>query len=313
VVNKLLILAADAAKYTELVKSANLPQLEIRTAVDAVSAHTLVAGCNIVLGDPNLVSKVLPSADRLKWVQSSWAGIDHLCRTELRRDYILTNAKGMFGALIGEYVMAYVFALERQLFRMRKNQLERRWRPLGYRPAKDIRLGIVGLGSIGRELALTAAHFGIRVTGLNRSGRPCDAVEKVYTADDMDAFLAELDYVVLTLPATPQTRHFINAAALRLMKPSAVLINVGRGSSIIEADLVQALRDGVIGGAVLDVFENEPLAVDSPLWLMPNVFITPHTSAISFPEEIARVFIDNYQRFCRDEPLRYVVDFELGY
>jgi len=219
----------------------------------------------------------------------------------------------VFGALIGEYVMAYVFALERQLFRMRKNQLERRWQPLGYRPAKDIRLGIVGLGSIGRELALTAAHFGIRVTGLNRSGRPCDAVEKVHTADDMGAFLAELDYVVLTLPATPHTRHFINAAALRLMKPSAVLINVGRGSSIIEADLVQALRDGVIGGALLDVFENEPLAGDSPLWLMPNVFITPHTSAISFPEEIARVFIDNYQRFCRGERLRHVVDFELGY
>jgi phosphoglycerate dehydrogenase-like enzyme len=313
VVNKLLILSADAAKYTELVKTAHLPQLEIRTAVDAVSAHALVAGCNIVLGDPSMVKKVLASADRLEWVQSMWAGVDHLCQVELRRDYILTNAKGVFGAQISEYVMAYVFAQERQLFRMRKNQLERCWRPLGYRPAKDIRLGIVGLGSIGRELALTVRHFGIRVTGLNRSGRPCDAVEKVYTADDMGAFLAELDYVVLTLPATPQTRHFINSAALGLMKPSAVLINVGRGTSIREADLVQALRDGVIGGAVLDVFENEPLAGDSPLWLMPNVFITPHTSAISFPEEIARVFIDNYQRFYRGEPLRYVVDFELGY
>ncbi len=312
-VNKLLILAADAAKYTELVTAADLPQLEIRTAIDAVSAQTLVAGCNIILGDPNLVKKVLAPADRLEWVQSSWAGVDHLCRAELRQDYILTNAKGMFGALIGEYVMAYVFAHERQLFRMRKNQLERRWRPLGYRPAKDISLGIVGLGSIGRELALTARHFGIHVTGLNRSGKPCDAVDKVYTADEMAAFLAGLDYVILTLPATPQTRHFINADVLRLMKPSAVLINVGRGNSISETDLVQALRDGVIGGAVLDVFENEPLAQDSPLWLMPNVFITPHTSAISFPDEIARVFIDNYQRFLHGEPLQHVVDFELGY
>jgi phosphoglycerate dehydrogenase-like enzyme len=209
--------------------------------------------------------------------------------------------------------MAYVFALERQLFRMRKNQLERRWRPLNYRSTKDIRLGIVGLGSIGRELALTARHFGIRVTGLNRSGRSCDAVEKVHTADDLAAFLVGQDYVVQTLPATPQTRHFINADVLRLMQPSAVLINVGRGNSISETDLVQALRNGVIGGAVLDVFENEPLAGDSPLWLMPNVFITPHTSAISFPEEIARVFIDNYQRFFNGEPLRHVVDFELGY
>jgi len=231
----------------------------------------------------------------------------------LRRDYILTNAKGMFGRLIGEYVMAYVFAHERQLFRMRKNQLERRWRPLAYRPAKDIRLGIVGLGSIGRELALTARHFGFRVTGLNRSGKPSDAVEDVYTAADMATFLADLDYVVLTLPATPETRHFVNARTLGLMKPSAVLINVGRGNSVSETDLVQALRDGVIGAAVLDVFESEPLAQDSPLWLMPNVYITPHTSAISFPDEIAAVFIENYRRFAGGQPLQYVVDFELGY
>jgi len=290
-----------------------LPQLEIRSAPDAATAQSLIAGCNVVLGDPNLVSQVLASADRLEWVQSSWAGVDHLCKPGLRRDYVLTNAKGMFGALIGEYVMTWVFAHERQIFRMRKYQLEKRWRPMGYRPARDIRLGIVGLGSIGRELALTARHFGMRVTGLNRSGKACDAVERVYTAADMGAFLDRLDYVVLTLPATAGTRHLIDSDTLKLMKPSAVLINVGRGNSICEADLIEALRRGTIGGAVLDVFQNEPLPQDSPLWLMPNVFITPHTSAISFADEITQVFIDNYRRFISGEPLRYVVDFELGY
>ncbi|HEY5775430.1 MAG TPA: D-2-hydroxyacid dehydrogenase, partial [Xanthomonadales bacterium] len=263
--NKLLVLAADAAKYTALIEAAGLQQLEIRSAGDDGSARSLVAGCNIVLGDPALVTRVLPYADRLEWVQSSWAGVDLLCRAGLRQDYVLTNAKGMFGPLISEYVMTYVFALERQLFRMRSNQLEQRWQPLSYRPAKDIRLGIVGLGSIGRHLALTARHFGMRVTGLNRSGRPCDEVEKVYTADDMGGFLAGLDYVVLTLPATPQTLHLINADTLKLMKPSAVLFNVGRGNSVNEADLAAALRGGVIGGAVLDVFESEPLSRESPL------------------------------------------------
>jgi len=97
------------------------------------------------------------------------------------------------------------------------------------------------------------------------------------------------------------------------MKPSAVVINVGRGNSICEADLIEALRGGIVGGAVLDVFESEPLAADSPLWLMPNVYITPHTSAISFPEDIVKVFVDNYRRFLRGEPLQHVVDFELGY
>lgn len=311
--NRLLVLAAESAKYTQLVEQAGLPQLEIESASEAASAKTLIPGCNIVLGDPDLVGRVLASADRLEWVQSSWAGVDQLCKPELRRDYVLTNAKGMFGALIGEYVMTWVFAHERQIFRMRKYQLEKRWRPVGYRPARDIRLGIIGLGSIGRELALTARHFGIRVTGLNRSGNACDAVEKVYTAADMATFLAELDYLVLTLPATARTRHLINADTLKLMKQSAVVINVGRGNSICEADLIGALRDGVIGGAVLDVFEKEPLAQDSPLWLMPNVYITPHTSAISFPDEIVQVFVDNYRRFVRGEPLRYVVDFDLGY
>jgi len=312
-VSRLLILAAESAKYTQFIEQAGLPGLEIRPTGDAATAQTLITGCNIVLGDPNLVSQVLAHADCLEWVQSSWAGVDHLCKPGLRRDYVLTNAKGMFGALISEYVMTWVFVHERQLLRMRKYQLEKRWRPLGYRPASDIRLGIIGLGSIGRELALTARHFGIRVTGLNRSGRPCDAVDEVYTSADMAAFLDGLDYVVLTLPATSQTRHLINADTLKLMKPSAVLINVGRGNSVCEPDLIEALRGDVIGGAVLDVFESEPLPQDSPLWLMPNVFVTPHTSAISFADEITKVFIDNYRRFIRGEPLRYVVDFELGY
>jgi len=312
-VNRLLILAAESAKYTQFVEQAGLPGLEIRSSNDAETAQTLIPGCNIVLGDPNLVSTVLAHADCLEWVQSSWAGVDHLCKPDLRRDYVLTNAKGMFGALISEYVMTWVFAHERQIFRMRKHQLEKRWRPLGYRPASEIRLGIIGLGSIGRELALTARHFGIRVTGLNRSGKACDAVDKVYTAAGMAAFLDGLDYVVLTLPATSSTRHLIGAETLKLMKPSTVLINVGRGNSICEADLIEALRGGVIGGAVLDVFENEPLPQDNPLWLMPSVYITPHTSAISFADEITQVFIDNYRRFIRNEPLRYVVDFELGY
>ena len=311
--NKLLILSVEAAKYSALIKAADPPQLDIRTAKDTGSAKTLISGCNIILGDPPLVREVLASADQLEWVQSGWAGVDHLCQPGLRREYVLTSAKGIFGPLISEYVMTYLFALERRLFSMRSNQLEQRWQPFAYRSARKITLGIIGLGSIGRALALTARHFGIRVTGLNRTGRPCDAVEKVYTADNLGEFLEALDYVVLTLPATRQTRHFINADVLKLMKPSAVLINVGRGNSINEADLVCALREGIIGGAVLDVFENEPLPRESLLWQLPNVYVTPHTAATSFPDDVSSVFVQNYQRYLRQEPLLHVVDFELGY
>ena len=311
--NKLLILAADAAKYTALLKAADLQQLEIRSTGDVVSAGALIDDCNIILGDPLLVSEVLISAQQLEWVQSSWAGVDHLCQPGLRRDYVLTGAKGIFGPLISEYVMTYLFALERQLFTMRSNQLEKRWQPLFYRPAKDITLGIIGLGSIGRHLAGTARHFGMRVIGLNRSGDPCEEVEKVYTVDDLAGFLESPDYVVLTLPETPQTKHFINADVLKMMQASAVLMNVGRGKLINEADLVAALSEGVIGGAVLDVFANEPLDRDNPLWQLPNVFVTPHNAATTFPEDIVGIFVENYGRFLRQETLRHVVDFDLGY
>lgn len=311
--NKLLILAAEAAKHTSLIKAADLQNLEIRTAFDAESAKNLVDGCNIILGDPPLVAQVLARAGRLEWVQSSWAGVDHLCRQGMRQDYVLTGVKSVFGPLISEYVMTYLFAFERRLFSMRSNQLEQRWKPYSYRSSKEIRLGIVGLGSIGQALASTARQFGIRVTGLNRTGKPCDEVDEVYTEENLAGFLKALDYVVLTLPATRQTRHFINADVLKLMKPSAVLINVGRGNSVNETDLVSALREGVIGAAVLDVFETEPLDHESPLWLLPNVFITPHTAAVSFPDDVSSLFISNYQRFIEGESLMHVVNFELGY
>ena len=311
--NRLLVLSAEADQYTELIQAADLHHLEIRSASDTGSARPLVAGCNMILGDPPLISKLLPSAEKLEWVQSSWAGVDDLCREGLRRDYTLTNAKGIFGPLVSEYVMTYLFGFERRIFDMKSNQLNQNWQPLPYRPSNEISLGIIGLGSIGRHLALTARHFGIQVTGLNRSGKPCDAVERIYTTERLGVFLENLDYVVLTLPATSETTHLIDKDVLSLMKPSSILINVGRGNSINEEHLAHALREGVIGGAVLDVFETEPLPQGSPLWQLPNVWVTPHTSANSFPEDIAAVFIENYQRFLRREPLFHVVDFELGY
>jgi phosphoglycerate dehydrogenase-like enzyme len=312
-VNRLLILSVDAAKYHTLIKAADLPQLDIRSARDVASAKQVIADCNIIIGDPPLLAEVISSAEKLQWLQSSWAGVDQLCRPGLRRDYVLTGVKGIFGPLISEYVMTYLFALERRVFAMRNNQLEKHWKPFSYRASREITLGIIGLGSIGSQLAQTARHFGIRVTGLNRSGKPCDDVEKVYTADELSVFLETPDYVVLTLPDTRQTRHFINADVLKMMKPSTVLINVGRGSIINEDHLVDALHNGVIGGAVLDVFESEPLVQDNPLWQMPNVYVTPHNAAISFPEDVVEIFAGNYHRFLQQETLLNVVNFDLGY
>lgn len=311
--NKLLVLAVDAKEHIRQLKAAGLQNLEIVTAREAGTVADMAAVCNIMLGDPPLIREVLDSAKCLQWVQSSWAGVDNLCRPELRKDYILTGLKDVFGPLISEYVMTYLFALERRVFDMRTNQSKRCWQPLSYRLSKDIGVGIIGLGSIGQELARTVGHFGIKVTGLNRSGQSCDGVEKVFTVDAMAEFLAEPDYVVITLPETPRTSDFINADVFRMMKPSAVLINVGRGGVINEKDLIEALQTGAIGGAVLDVFNTEPLTDDSPLWTMSNVHITPHNAAVSFPEDVVKIFAQNYRRFVRREPLLHVIDFDRGY
>jgi len=311
--NRLLILAQDAADYVSLVQAAGLPELEVVAANSHDKAMPLVANCNIILGEPPLIDTVLASANRLEWVQSSWAGVDRLCQSGLRQDYVLTGVKGIFGALISEYVLTYLFALERRLFDVRASQMQKHWQPSRYRLAKDMTVGIIGLGSIGRHVARAAGCFGLRVTGLNRSGKPVEHVEKVYTGENLAEFLVEIDYLVLTLPDTPETHHFMNAETLAMMKTSAVLINVGRGGIVNECDLVAALQQGHIGAAVLDVFAAEPLPPDSPLWDLPNVYVTPHCAAASFPEDVVGIFVENYGRFIRGGSLLHVIDFYRGY
>ena len=310
--NKLLVLSTDARKYAELFQAADLPFLEV------VAQHSWDGGidasdCNIILGDPGLVCHTLGSVTELEWVQSTWAGVNDLCGGGLRQDYQLTGVKDVFGPPICEYVLTYIFAIERQVFSLRDKQLNHHWSPAPYRQCSDISIGIAGLGSIGRYLARSLRQFGFQVSGFNRSGSPCEDVQKVYTAANVRSFLEPPDYVVLTLPDTKDTDGFINTETLGMMKNTSVLINVGRGNAIDEMALVSALNGGLIGGAVLDVFASEPLAQESPLWDLPNVFITPHMAAKSFPQNIFDIFVENYRRFLDKAPLLNVVDFELGY
>jgi phosphoglycerate dehydrogenase-like enzyme len=311
--NKLLIHAQDAEEYAASIGALDLPQLEIVQSNKLTTALDEVGDCNILLGEPKMLAEILHSADKLEWVQSTWAGIDSLCQRDLRQDYQLTGVKDIFGPQISEYVMAYLFAIERGMFEMRENQMDKHWQPIPYRLSRDITIGIIGLGSIGKYVADVARRFGFRVTGLSRSGAACDGVEKVYTNDGLEEFLAEPDYLVAILPATERTKHFINADFLRMMKPSATLINVGRGSLINEKDLIVALQTGVIAAAVMDVFEIEPLLAESPLWLLPNVYITPHFAAASFPQDVVGIFAGNYQRFVQSEPLLHLIDLDRGY
>ncbi len=271
------------------------------------------ARANIILGEPGRIAMLLNRANRLQWVQSTFAGVDHLCQPGQRRDYLLTGVKEVFGPAMSEYVFGYILAWERHFFTMRQQQLDRHWSPMPARGLHDQVLGICGTGSIGRHVAETGSHFRMRVIGYRRNPEAALGVERIYTGDELGVFLSQVDYLVLALPDTPGTRHLIDRAALIQMKETAVVINVGRGSAVVESDLAQALQQGYIRGAVLDVFEQEPLPTASPLWGIDNCLVTPHHAAVSFPAEIVRLFQANYRRFVAGEELRYVVDFERGY
>jgi len=311
--NQLLILTRDAEEYFQLLQECELPDLEIVSCIHEDNAREALRNSNIALGEPAMIARVLDDARCLEWVQSTFAGVDPLCISGLRRDYILTGVKTVYGPTMSEYVFAYILALERHLFETRKNQGSKAWVQMPYRRLKGLTMGICGLGSIGTHVAQTAVYFGMRVVGFKRSPGEFPFVERVYTGSSFGEFLGLLDYLVLTLPRTGETTGLINSETLKKMKPSAVLINVGRGNAVVERDLVGAIKDQVIRGAVLDVFEEEPLPPDSPLWELPNVIITPHISAIDFPNDIVPIFYDNYRRFLEKRPLQYVVDFQRGY
>lgn len=307
--HRLLVVTGDNESYLRLLSECNLPGLTIESDAGPRAA----AECDLFFGEPRRIAPLVPAARRLAWVQSSFAGVEALCAPGMRRDYVLTGVKGVFGLSMSTYVFAYLLALERNLFAVRDNQAERAWRDLPYRRLSGLTIGICGLGDIGRHIAATAHHFGMRVLGYKRTPGAVPHVERVFSGDEFPTFLASPDYLVLVLPRTAATDGLIDRAALDGMKPSAVLINAGRGSAVNEIELAAALQQGRIRAAVLDVFATEPLPGDHPLWGLPNCFITPHNAARSFAEDVVPIFCDNYRRLSEGLPLRYAVDFARGY
>ena len=301
---KLRILSKNAVEYRCLIEVAHLPDLEI------LSAPGLDA--DILFGEPNLIREELVSFPALAWVQATWAGVEPLLNPALRRDYILTNARGVFGPLMAEFVFGYLLLHERKILQRLADQKEQRWDPTLTGTLRGKTVGLLGVGSIGAELARTAKFFGMNVRGFTRSSESCTDLNE-YSHADLPAFVSALDYFVSVLPNTTETHHIIDAQVLTALPNHAIFINVGRGNAVDELALVDALETGAIAGAVLDVFEQEPLPAGHPLWSAPNAFITSHTSAPSFPQDIARLFIENYRLYVEGKPLKYVVDFEKGY
>lgn len=311
--NKLLVLSRDSGNYAQLVKELAFDGLDIVHADSPSHAETYLNKCNIILGEPSKIAPVIHSAGRLVWVQSTWAGVNELVKPDMRTDYTLTGVKGIFGPMMSEYVFGYIFLLERHILEMHAHQKKKHWQPNTFRTLQNRLLGVAGLGSIGRHIAKNAKQFGMKVWGYKHASGTTDHVDRVFTGNQFNTFLAGPEYIVICLPDTPKTRHLFNRASFDVMRKEAVLINVGRGSVVSERALIEALNENRIQGAVLDVFEKEPLPEDSPLWEHPDVLVTPHVSALSFPEDIVKIFAENYRRFTLGRSLQYVIDFAKGY
>jgi phosphoglycerate dehydrogenase-like enzyme len=275
--------------------------------------------------------RLLARAPRLSWVHSASAGVERALTPSGRaRGVVITNARGVFSRPIAEYVVMMILAVSRRLPQLLELQRERTWQPLEGAELRDVTVGIVGLGSIGRAVGALATAFGCRLIATRRrSDAGADNVspdpderdrgrlmlDRVLGPEGLPELLAESDFVVLAAPLTPDTEGMIDSAALSQMKPTGWLINVARGRLVDERALLRALRDGRIGGAVLDTFAEEPLAESSAFYDLPNVIVTPHTSWSSgrVLDRSVDLFCENLRRFAAGEALLNVVDPDAGY
>lgn len=303
--HKLLITAGKADQYRNFIDAAKLPHLEI---VESPNPQV-----DLVLGEPGRIRSLLADLPALRWVQATWAGVEPLLDPALRRDYTLTNARGVFGALMSEYVFGYLLLHERKILQRLEAQKHTQWDASQTGMLRGKTIGLLGVGSIGEHLAGSAKHFGMRVHGFTRASETCPEVDKYFHGADLLNFARGLDVLVSILPNTSETKKIINADVLAALPKHAVFVNAGRGSALEESALIHALENDKLAVAVLDVFEQEPLPVEHPFWRTKNLYITSHTAAPSFPADIARVFIENYRLFASGQELKYRVDFERGY
>ncbi|MCI0548082.1 MAG: D-2-hydroxyacid dehydrogenase [Candidatus Rokubacteria bacterium] len=256
---------------------------------------------------------LLARAPRLRWIQSMGAGAERFLVPELSPAVRLTRVAGIFGPWMAEYVLGWLLWTTQRIETFRARQRARQWIETNPERLRGRTLAIVGLGDIGREIGRAARAFGMVVIGVSRRGRRVPGVDRVYRTRQLSRALARADYVVLALPLTDDTRGLVGVPQLGALKPTAWLVNIGRGPLVQEAALVEALRERRLAGAVLDVFDTEPLPADHPLWGLDNVAITPHISGPSTPDEVSRIFNENLRRYLAGLPLRHLVARARGY
>jgi phosphoglycerate dehydrogenase-like enzyme len=292
-----------------------LPAVNVLVAETTDEAERQIAQADAAFG--KLSPELLQRAENLRWLQAPAIAppAGYYFPELIAHPVVVTNQRGIFNEHIAAHIMAFVLAFARGLHYYLRHQLQREWspRPLdtGVIHLPESTALILGVGGIGAETARLAATFGMQVIGVDaRQEDTPPGVAELHRPDALDQLLPRADFVIMTIPHTPQTEGLMNAARFKLMKPSAFLINIGRGMTVKLDDLVAALNQGELAGAGLDVFEQEPLPADHPLWTMPNVLLTPHTAGYGpyLDDRRLEILLDNARRFAAGQPLRNVVD-----
>lgn len=312
-----LVYDADGDTYASLIRT-HFPDLRVLIAENMQSLEYHVAEADVILSSAGRFPiHLFEMAHRLRWFQSTGAGIDPILSVRDRLGHlIITNARGLHGEMIADFVMAGIGMLHWQFPQFMREQVCKQWQTRSVPPLAERTLGVIGLGAIGAAVAQRGKDAGLRVVGSKRDvTKPVAGVDRLFPPDGLSELLKVSDFVVLAVPHVPETTRLLGREQLRLMRRDAFLINVARGSVVAESELVEALQEGIIAGALLDVFEQEPLPPDSPLWMMPNVIVTPHVagSSTSYAARVFEIFSDNLQRFLDKKLLHNVVDLSRGY
>lgn len=309
----LLILSNSGEIYLKALQKEKLPCLKI--ILPKNGKETLLAAdiADIWLGEPKIIRKYLKRGQNLKWVQSTFAGVDGLTVNPVRCNFKLTNVKKSYNIIMAEFVMAYILMFEKEILQNLKDQQNHRWNIRSYSSPAGKTLGIAGAGSIGSDIARHAKCFNMKTWGLKQSEKPVKGFDRIFTNKEIKTFLSGADYIVSVLPHTPKTNGFFNKKTFNMMKPEAVFMNIGRGNAVADEDLMACLKSNKLKAAVLDVFDKEPLPKNSPLWNAPGIFITPHSSGRAVSDNTIKIFVENYNRYIKGINLKYQVDWIKGY
>ncbi len=316
------VLVVQGAKSIEEVPGLDAlsDQAEIRFAAEVDELRGALTGAEVLLGwnfRADSLRQAWPSAADLRWIHWCGAGVDAAMFPELSTsDVQLTNARGVFDSPMAEWVLGMIICFAKQIPQTLEYQSRGEW---NYRLSENVagkRALVVGVGSIGRAIGRLLRAAGMRVEAVGRSARDGEPdFERIHAIDDLHQQLSANDYVVLVTPLTPQTRNLFGAAEFEAMPAHARFINVGRGALVVEEALLEALRDGAIAGAALDVFVEEPLPPGSPFWSAPNCIVSPHMSGdfAEYQAVMAAQFADNWRLYRAGEPLNNLVDKKLGF